>query len=320
MDYAGPVSRSVTSSRGQSMVDSSARAQLNISHDKQYNAKYTSELNEVKQYNAKYTSELNKVENDYYSDEVYDHIVEEIDLSLEFLNNEYKSKFKSERDQVSNISGRESPRGIDEIEDLKQKFASAQHQENNISGRESSRGVDGVSKATMSRDNAQQLIQTIFDEIVTDPVFKNRSSFQAVMDAFRKGTVFTDNDDGMRGKYETCGTNYLNKNHKQKIIDISNGTSKQSKGVQRICELFKAHAQELEQLIDSQDDLKGEKIYYNTTTLKPKLSWVERSFVKNEIQVTTDSFILMAKVMINHESLEGSAAGNFAHRLSELVR
>ena len=43
-------------------------------------------------------------------------------------------------------------------------------------------------------------------------------------------------------------------------------------------------------------------------------------FVKDEIQVTTDSFILMAKVMINHESLEGSAAGNFAHRLSELVR
>ena len=173
----------------------------------------------------------------------------------------------------------------------------------------------------MSGEQAQDLIQTIFDEIVTDNVFKNsRSSFQAVMDAFRKGTVFTDNDDGKRGKNETCGTDYLNRNHKQKIMDISNGKSKQSKGVQRICELFKNHAQELEQLIDSQDELEGEDIYYDTSTLKPKLSWVEKSFVKNEIQVTTDSFILMAKVMINHESLKGSAAGNFAHRLSELVR
>ena len=64
----------------------------------------------------------------------------------------------------------------------------------------------------MSCEQAQDLIQTIFDEIVTDNVFKNsRSSFQAVMDAFRKGTVFTDNDDGKRGKNETCGTNYLNK-------------------------------------------------------------------------------------------------------------
>ena len=320
MVFSEPASRPqpsrATRTGGQSMADNAARHRLNISYDEQHTAKYKSEQNELK--NEK-----------------------EIDLSLKFFNKDQDP----DDDESTQIPEKQFQKKYDAEQQLKQKFASAQHQENNISRPDSPTGVDqvpifeqenlktrslskqvNVNKTTkkhgkMSGEQAQDLIQTIFDEIVTDNVFKNsRSSFQAVMDAFRKGTVFTDNDDGKRGKNETCGTDYLNRNHKQKIMDISNGKSKQSKGVQRICELFKNHAQELEQLIDSQDELEGEDIYYDTSTLKSKLSWVEKSFVKNEIQVTTDSFILMAKVMINHESLKGSAAGNFAHRLSELVR